>query len=162
LPHTQQDGLDVVAVATAAHLDGPPHPVDGMILQQVQHADVVPAAAMGAVLTLQGRPQFAEDGRQLPAPEDVGMVKRRRPALQGAEVMLWVENLLVLTVGTRVAGNHPAAEHDVDAVDVALDGHCLEGGSARHAIAVVVEARHLELIDLGRLADARVEGVVGK
>jgi hypothetical protein len=162
LPHAQQDGLDVVAVATAARLDGPPHLVDGVFLQQVQHTDVVPAAATGAVLTLQGRPQRTEDGRQLPAPEDIGVVQRRRPALQGAEVVLRVEDLLVLTVGARGRGDYPAAGHDVNAVDVALDGHRLEGSCARHAVAVVVEARHLELIDLGRLADARVEGIVGK
>ena len=131
-----------------------------MFFQQVQHAHVVLAAAVGPVLTLQRRPQLAEDGRQLPAPEDVGVVERRRPALQGAQIMLRVEDLLVLAVAARVRGDHPAAEHDVDAVDVALDRHRLEGGRARHAVAVVVEAGHLEFIDLGRLADARIEGMI--
>jgi hypothetical protein len=133
-----------------------------MVLQQVQDADVVLAAAVGPVLAFQRRPQFAEDGRQLPAPEDVGVVQRRRPALQSAEVMLRVEDLLVLAVAARVRGQDLAAQHDRDAVDVALDRHRLEGGGARRAVAVVVEAGHLVLIDLGRLADARVEGEVGQ
>jgi len=116
---------------------------------------------MGPVLALQRRPQFAEDRRQLPAPEDVGVVQCRRPALQGAEVMLRVEDLLVPAVAAWVHGNYLAAEHDLHAVDVALDRHRLEGGRARHAVAIVVEADQLVLIDLGRLADAGVEGRVG-
>jgi hypothetical protein len=131
-----------------------------MVLQQVQNADVVLAPPVGPVLPFQRRPQFAEDGRQLPAPEDVGVVQRRRPALQGAEVMLRVEDLLVLAVAARVRGNDLTAQHDGDAVDVALDRHRPEGRCARHTVAVVVEAGHLVLVDLGRLADAGVERIV--
>jgi hypothetical protein len=133
-----------------------------VFFQELQHADVVLAAAVGPVLTLQCCPQFAERRRQLPAPEDVGVIQRCRPALQRAEVVLRVEDLLVLAVAARVRRNHLTAEHDVDALHVALDRHRLEGGRARHAVAVVVEAGHLVLVHLGRLADARVEGALGK
>jgi hypothetical protein len=76
--------------------------------------------------------------------------------------MVRIENLLVLAVTARVRGDHLAAQNDVDAVDVGLDRHGLERRRARHAVAVVVEARHLILVDLGRLRDARIEALVGQ
>jgi hypothetical protein len=111
------------------------------------------------VLLLQGRPQLTEDGRQVPAAEDVGVIERCRPALQRRQVVLRIKDLFVLRVRAGMRGNHLAAEHHVDAPDVGFDRHSLKGGTARHAIAVVVEADHLVLVGLGRLDQARVEGV---
>jgi hypothetical protein len=143
-------------------LDSPLHRRDGMVGQQLQDAGVVLEAPAGAVLPLQGRAQLLEQRGQLPAAEDVGMVQRCRSALQRAQVVLRVEDLLMPVVTARVRGNHLAAEHDVDPLDVQLDGNGLEGGGAGHAVAVVVAAHHLVLVDLGRLHDTRVEGAVGQ
>jgi hypothetical protein len=158
--HTQQYGFDVETGGAPALLHGPLHLGDGMVLQQLQDADVVLDAAAGTVLPFQGCTQVAEESRQLPAAENVGVVQRRRPALEGRQIMLGIEDLLVLVVAARVRGDHLAAEHDVDARDIELDGDGLESGRARHAVAIVVAAYHLVLVNLGRLHDAGIEGVV--
>lgn len=141
-------------------LEGPLHVGDRMVLQELQDAGVVLEAAAGAVLPLQGRAQLLEQRGQLPAAEDVGVVQRRRPALQRAQIVLRVEDLLMPVVAARVRGHDLAAQHHVDALDIQLDGNGLEGGAAGHAVAVVVAADHLVLVDLGRLYDTRVEGPV--
>lgn len=160
-PHAQQDGLDVVARAATAGLDDTLDLVDSVFLQQSQDAHVVLDAATGAVLFLQGLPQFAEDRRQLPAAKNVGVIQPCRPALQSAQVVLRIEDLLVLAVATRMTRDYLAASHDVDAVDVRFDGHGLESRRTRHAVAVVVETHHLVLVGLGRLDDTGIEAVLG-
>lgn len=161
-PHAQQDRFDVVARFAPARLDHTLHRVDGVFLQQPQNANVVLDAAAGAVLLLQSFPQRVEDRRQLPAAKDVGVIERRWPALQGAKVVLRIENLLVLAVRTRMRGNHLAAEHHVDVVDGGLDADGLESRRARHAVAVVVKTHHLILVGLGGLDDARVEALLSE
>ena len=156
--HAQQNDFHVEAGGAAAAFDDALHLVDGMLVEQLQDADVVLGAACRSVLPLQGRAQFAEDGRQLPAAEDVGVVQRRRPALQRFQVVLRVEDLRVLGVGAGVRGDHLAAQDHVDTFDVRLDRHGLEGGRPRHAVAVGVKADHLVLVRLGRLEQAGVEG----
>jgi len=71
--------------------------------------------------------------------------------------VLRIEALLVLAIRARMPGDHLAGSHDLDVVHVALDRHRLEGGRARRAVAVAVEAHGLVLVHLGRLADARIE-----
>jgi hypothetical protein len=161
-PHAQQEHFDVVARRATARLDHALHPVDGVLLQQLQDANVVLDTAAGAVLLLQGFAQFAEHRRQLPAAKDVGVIQRRRPALQAAEVVLGIEDLLVPAVATRMRGDHLAAEHHVNAVDGRLDGDGLESSRARHAVAVIVETHHLVLVGLGGLDDTRMEALLGE
>jgi hypothetical protein len=155
--HPQQHRFDVVPRRTPAGLDGSLHFVDGMLLQQLQDAGIVLDAAAGPVLFFQRRAQFAENGRQVPAPEDVGMVQRRRPPLQRLQVMLRIEDLLVFPVRPRVRSDHLAAQHQIDPVDVRLDRHRLEGRRPRHAVAVVVETDCLVLVSSRRLQDAGIE-----
>ncbi len=92
-------------------------------------------------------------------PENVGVVQRRRPALQRVQVMPRVQHLLVLAIATRVRGNHLSALHDVQPFDVGFDRYAREGGTTRHAVAVAVVADHLVLVGLGRLQHTGVEGV---
>jgi len=160
-PHTQQDRFDVVARWATACLDHALHLVDGALFQQLQDTYEVLDAAAWTMLSLQSFTQVAEDRRQLPAAKDVGVIQRRRPALQGAEVVLRIEDLLVLTVRTWMHGDHLAAEHHGDAVDGRLDGHGLERRRPRHAVAVVVETHHLVLVGLGWLHDTRIETLFG-
>jgi hypothetical protein len=159
LTHAEQDDFHVEAGFAAAALDDALHLVGRMVVEQLQDADVVLGAAGRSVLALQRGPQLAEDGWQLPAAEDVGVVERRRPALQRLQVVLRVEDLLMLPVGARVGSDHLAAKHQIDARDVGLDRHGLEGHHARYAVAIGVEADHLVLVHLGRLEQARIEGM---
>jgi hypothetical protein len=94
--------------------------------------------------------------------KDVSVIERRWPALQGAEVVLRIENLLVLAVRARMRGDHLAAQHHVDAVDGRPDGHGLESRRTRHAVTVVVETHHLVLVGLGGLNDTRMEVRLGE
>jgi hypothetical protein len=132
-----------------------------MLAQQLQDADVMLGSVAGPVLPLQGFAELAKHGGQLPAAEDVGVVQRRRPTVQPVEIVLRIEDLLVPAVRARVRRDHLATQHHVDALDVSLDRHRLEGGSARHAVAVGLVADHLVLIDLGRLGDTGIEGQRG-
>jgi hypothetical protein len=161
-PHAQQDRFDVVARRATTRLDHTLHLVNGVFLQQLQDANVVLDAAAGAVLLLQGFAQLAEDRRQLPAAKDVGVIERRRPALQGAEVVLRIEDLFVFAIRARMRRDHSASQHHVDAVDGRLDGHGLESSRTRHAIAIIVETHHLVLVGLGGLHDARIEALLGE
>jgi hypothetical protein len=94
--------------------------------------------------------------------KDVGVIERRRPALQSAEVVLRIEDLLVFSIRTRMRSDHLASQHHVDAVDGRLDGDGLESRRARHAVAVVVETHHLVLVGLGGLNDTRIEALLGE
>jgi hypothetical protein len=62
MPHVPRDGLDQEA-ARATALDGPLHALDGVLGQQLQHADVLPRTRTGAVLPLQVSAQLAENTR---------------------------------------------------------------------------------------------------
>lgn len=73
-----------------------------------------------------------------------------------------VKNLLALPIRADMAGDDLVAGDDLDAVDVALDGHGLEGEGSRHAVGIAVEAGGLILVHLGRLADAGIERRLGQ
>lgn len=160
--NAQQDGFDVEAARATAGLDRTLHQFRRMIVQQLQDAGVVLDPARRPVLPLQRPAQLLEDGGQLPVAKDVGVVQGGRPALERVQVMPRVEDLLVPAVGARVRGDHAAGLDHVEAVDVGLDRDGLEGSRARHAVAVTVVADRLILVRLGRLHDARIEGVVGQ
>jgi hypothetical protein len=140
-------------------LQGVLHGVERMVMQQVQDADILLDATSGTMLTLQITAEVVEDRRQLPVPKDIGMIQRRRSALQRVQVMTRVEDLLLLAVTTRVRSDHLATLHDVQSCDVGFDRHGLEGGGTRHAVAVGVVADHLILVRLGRLHHAGIEGI---
>jgi hypothetical protein len=95
----------------------------------------------------------------LPVPKNVGVVQRRRPALQRVQVMPRVQHLLVLAIATRVRGEHLSALYDVQTFDLGFDRYCLESGGTRHAVAIGVVADHLVLVGLGRLHHTRIEGM---
>lgn len=154
-----QDGLDIEACFAAALRDGPLHLLLGMLLQQLQNADVMLAAVARSVLALQGFAQFVEYGRQLPAAKDVGMVQRRRPTIQPVEIVRRIEDLLVTAVRARVRRNQLVTQHHVDPFHVGLDRHGLEGSLTWHAVAVGLVADHLVLIDLGCIENAGIERV---
>jgi hypothetical protein len=146
-PHAPPDGLDVVARWATARRDQALHLVKGGFVQQWQDAHEVLDTAAGALLFLQG---FAEIA-----------IQPCRPAWQGTQVVVRIENLLVFAIGMRRRGDHRAAAHDGKAVAVGLDADGPERRGPGHAIAVVVETHHLVLIGLGGLDEARIEGPLG-
>jgi hypothetical protein len=157
--HARQNRFHIEAAGAPALLDGPLHGAERMLVEQVQDTHVVLDAAARTVLPFQGGAQLLEDGRQPPAAKDLGMVQRRRPTPQRVQVVPRLDDLLVTPIRARVAGDDLALTNHVQAVDVGLERHGLEGGAARHAVAVGVEADHLVLVHLGRLHEARIEGI---
>jgi hypothetical protein len=157
LAYTLQDPLDVEARLTPALLDHALHHLDRVLREQLQDADVLLGTTAGTMLLLQRFPQRVEDGRQLPAAKDVGMVQCRRPALQALQIMFGDQDLFVPAIGTRVGRDHLASPHDIDALHVHLEGHLLERGETRHAVAVGIETHLLILIDLGQLEQTRIK-----
>jgi hypothetical protein len=147
----QHDRLDVEAGRNAALLDDTLDLLNGVLVEQLQHAGILLDATAAAVLPFQGGPQFVENSRQVPAAKHIGVVQRCRPALQGFHVMTRIEHLLVAAVAARVRGDDFGTPHHVDAVDIDLDGYVLERGRARHAVAIGVDADGLILINAGWL-----------
>lgn len=159
---TQQNGFHIETRLAATALDGPLHLVQRMVQEQVQDTDKVFDSLSRPLLALQRAPQLVEHRRQLPMPKDVGMVQCRRPPLEGFQVMPRIEDLLVLAVTAGVRCDHLAAMYDLDMLDIGFDRDDLEGGGARHAIAVRIVAHHLVLVGLGGLHHAGIEGVFRK
>jgi hypothetical protein len=147
----QHDRLDVEASRGAALLDDTLHLLERMRFEQLQQARVLLNATAATVLLLQGGAQFVEEGRQVPATKDIRMVQRCRPALQCFQIMARIEHLLVSAVTARVRRNDVGTPHHVDAVDIDLDRDVLEGGRARHAVAIGVDADGLIFIHSGWL-----------
>jgi hypothetical protein len=136
-------------LADATQDDGPLNPCDRMQGQTLQHTDILPRSGSGALLLLQVVPELAENGRQLPAAKDVGMIQRRRPSAQARQVVDGFEDLLALAIAAWMAGDRLAVRDDLDVLDVSLDRHLAKGMGARHAVVVVVEADGLVLVHLG-------------
>jgi hypothetical protein len=147
----QHDRLDVEASRVAALLDDTLHLLDRMRFEQLQHARVLLNATAATVLLLQGGTHFVEECRQAPAAKDLRVVQRCRPALQRLQVMPRIEHLLMPAVAARVRGDDLGSLHHVEAVDVDLDRDVLEGGRARHAVAIGVDADGLIFIHSGWL-----------
>lgn len=91
---------------------------------------------------------------------DRRVIERRRPTRQNVQIMRGIEDLLLPSIRARMAGRDLAGSDDLDVRDVALDRYGLESVDARHAVAVIVELHRLVLVHLGRLHDARIEGVL--
>jgi len=124
--HPHQDRLDVEAGWASAHLDDPLHRLDGVLVEQGQDAREVLDAPIRAVLFRQGLAKLAEDGRQVPAAKDVGVIERCRSVRQGPQVVMRVENVLVVGIRPRMRGDHLTAQHHIDVVHIGFDGDGLE------------------------------------
>jgi hypothetical protein len=149
-------------VADAGQGDGPLNLCHWELSQALQHADVLPNPGPASVLLLQVLPQLPEDGRQLPAAKDMGMIERCRFAAEAGQVVDGLQDLLALAIGTWMAGDGLAIGHDLDVCDVSLDRHLAKGVGAGHAVVVVVQADRLILVHLGWVHKARIEGTPWK
>ena len=98
----------------------------------------------------------------MPMTVDVGMVQGGRSPFERDQVMNGVEDLFASAIATIMTSDDPPVRHDLDVIDVALDGHVPKGIGSGDAVVVVVEADGLVLIDLGFLADTGVEPPVGE
>jgi hypothetical protein len=156
---TQQDRFHIEAGFTATALDSALHLLQRMIRQEMQYPHIVLDPSGRSVLALQSAAQLIKDGRELPAAKDVGVVQGGGPPLQGVQVMVGIQHLLVPTITTRMRGDDLAATDQLHALDICFDRDGLEGSATRHTVAVAVITDHLVLIRLGRLHDTGIKGV---
>ena len=138
------------------------HPLQRMLGQQLEHADVLPHPRPGAVTSLQTLPELGKHPGKLPAAVDVRMVQRRRTTAQRRQIVPRIEHLVARRVAPPVAGNHTIAMHDVHPIDVRFHGHRLERVRPGHAVLHVLETHQLILVDLPGPHHARVERVPGQ
>ena len=157
LPGALSDDVAIEPVETAALLDRFLHAFEGMLAQQKQHADEVPASGLRAVPRFEPPTQLVEASRQLPLAKDVGVIESRRPPLQRCQVMDRLEHITARFVTALVAGNHLAGNNNFHSVGVGFDRCRLKSVLLRHAVTHAVETGRLVLVDLGRLIDARIE-----
>lgn len=155
------DGGRVRLAASRAQDDRPFDAVLRMVCQQLQDADVVPAAGANPEPLFERVPQGGERGRQVPIAVDRGVVQRRRLLLQHRQEVQRIEDLLAMPVAASMRRDHLAVGDDHDAIDVPLHTHAAKRPPPRHAVAVVVEADRLVLVHLGRLHNAGVERSLG-
>ena len=93
LPGALGNYFGVQAVEALAALQRLLHALLRMVVEQLQDAREVPPTRQRAVPRFQTLTELLEKRRQFPAAIDVGMVQGRRPALQCAQVMEWVQHL---------------------------------------------------------------------
>jgi hypothetical protein len=133
-----------------------------MLCQQLEHTTVVLDTAPRPVPLLQVSAKLGKKRRQLPVTEDIGVIQRRRLAIQRLQVVPRIEALLLPAIRPWMPGDYHAGGHHLDVVHITLDRHRLKSGRARCAVAVVVEAHGLVLVHLGRLKNTWIEGEHGQ
>ena len=135
-------------------------PLDGMVGQQLEDADILPGAGAETEPLFEVAAQVGERWRQVPIAVDRGVVQGRRFALQNHQKMQGIEHFFAVAIAASVRCHLlPVGDHD-DALDVPFHRHRAEGEPPRDAVTVVVEAHRLVLIDLSRLEHASIEGAV--
>lgn len=135
--------------------------LDGMMGEQLQHTDVL---AVAGSLSEPGFEITAEIGiccRELPVAVDRGMVERRRLAFQNDQKMQRIEHFFTAAIAPPVRGDDLAVGHDLDAIDVALNGHRTERPPPWHTVTVAVEWGRLVFIHLAGFKYAGVERTCG-
>jgi hypothetical protein len=90
------------------------------------------------------------------------MIQGRRAAREAGQIMQRVQHIIARIIAAAMDRNHSFLEHDLHAIDIALDRDRLKRGLARHAIIDVVEPRELVLVDLRRLPNTGIEPMLGQ
>jgi len=155
--HAANDSVGIGAFGAAQLFDRLSHRRDGMLPQQVQHADELPDSHTGAMAVFQPCAQLAEDRWEFPVAIHVRVIQRCRTPGERHQIMQRIKNLVARFIAPLVRSHDLIAMHDLNAIDVAFDRHGLEGRLAGDAVADFVKTGELVLIDFRRLADAGIE-----
>jgi len=159
LTHAANDSVGIGALGAAQLLDRLCHRTDGVLPQQFQHADELPDSGAGTVPPFQTRSQFVKRRRKFPITVDVRVVQSGRASRKRRQIMQRIENLVTRFIAALMGGHDLIVMHDVNAIDVAFDRHGFEGGRSWNAVADVVEACELVLIDFRGLPGAGIEAM---
>ncbi len=157
--HAANDSVGIGAFGAAQLFDRLSHRRDGMLPQQVQHADELPDSHTGAMAVFQPCAQLAEDRWEFPVAVHVRVIQGRRTSGERHQVMQWIKNLVARFIAPLVRSHDLIVMNDVNAIDVAFDRHSLEGRLARNAVADFVKTGELILIDFRGLSDAGIEAM---
>ncbi len=157
LIHAANDSLGVRSFRTTQLFDRPCHTRHGMFREQLQHTDILADSTTRTVPIFQPCSQFAECWREFPIAVDVRVIQRRRSSRKRYQIMQRIKNLVARLIAAFMRGHDLIVMDDVHSVNVAFDGHGLEGRLARNAVADFVKTGELILIDFRRFADAGIE-----
>lgn len=137
------------------------HMFDGVVGQQLQHADVMSRSQARSVLLFQRTPESVKDTRQLPVAIYRCVIESAGLTFQNHQEMERIEYLLPSLVTAEVGGDGRSFTDHFDAVHISLHTHRSKRPSTRHAVAVAIESDRLVLVHLARLYDARIEAMAG-
>ena len=76
-------------------------------------------------------------------------VKARGSATQRHQIVLWIKRLLVIVISPPMVRHGHTAGGDLDAIDIRLDAHGLEGIRPGHAVTIGVEGDGLIPVGIG-------------
>ena len=98
-------------------------PLDGMVGQQLEDADILPGAGAETEPLFEVAVQVGERWRQVPIAVDRGVVQGRRFALQNHQKMQGIEHFFAVAIAASVRCHLlPVGDHD-DALDVPFHRH---------------------------------------
>jgi hypothetical protein len=155
------DGGSVRGSAGTARLDAAFDTLDGVMGEQLQHANVLAGAGAGSEPGFEFAAEIRERCWELPVAVDRGMVERGWLAFQNDQKMQRIEHFFAVAVAPPVRGNHLAVGHDLDVINVALHGHRTERPPPRHTVTVAVERRRLVFVHLAGLEHTGIERTRG-
>ena len=95
-----------------------------------------------------------------PTTDGLGVVESARALFQQRQIVQRIENVLLLLVASRVAGNDTVQAKDVNAKGVGLDYQLLRRLVGRHRVAVGVKLDLTEAIERYRFDDTALENPV--
>jgi hypothetical protein len=130
-----------------------------MLGQELQDTDELAGTGGAAMLPFQVGAQLPEHRGQLPAPVDIGMIERRRPATERGQVVQRIKDLQPRAIRALMPRDHLTRGHHFHVLHVSLDGYRLEGEHPRHAVGVAVKTNRLVFVDAPRPLQAGIEAV---
>ena len=156
------DSLGRDDAIAAASVDGLFDPREGVLCQQLQHANEVPSARQRPVAFFKTLAQLIKCRRQTPVAVDVGVIEIGWLHSQRGQVVQRVEYLLALAIGALVLGNPHSVADDFDAIDVRFYHDGGEGLPPRHTVTVLLPGDCLVLVDLADLTHRSFECSLGQ
>ena len=131
-----------------------------MVAQQLEHAHEMTHATASSVTLFEPTAKLGEAFRKLPVAIHVRVVQGSRAACECDQIVQWIKDFRAICVTSHMCGDQLVVLNHFHMIDESLDSDGLECHLPRHAVADVVKAYHLILIDRYRVPHAGFEGVL--
>lgn len=158
--HAANDSIGVRACGATQLLDHLRHRWNRMVPQQFQHAHILPDSDATAVPIFQPCSQFAKDRREFPVAINVRVIQSGRTSTQRHQIVQRIKHLVTRFITANMRGHDLITVDDLNAIDVAFHRHHLESGRSGDAVAHIVEACELILVDFRGLSNAGIKAML--